>query len=174
MKQSIRRALPLLLVAVCLLLTACGKSNYRDDLTAAAVLDSVSAVIPSESGYTAADGSYINESMWGEDYDDLLEDVANYRILLSVKSDVNIDEMGVFLVREADDVGDISRIVKEYVSAQQMRYKDLLASYNPDELPKLDNAKVTVCGRYVLYTILGESETVQAHNTFESTLRLEK
>ena len=47
----------------------------------------------------------------------------------------------------------------------------LLESYNQPELPKLDCAKVTVCGIYVFYTILDAEDTATAHNAFETAVQ---
>ncbi len=166
------RVLSLLLAAICLFsVCACGSHAYRNDLSSVSVLDTVTAAVTAEDGYAAVEGSYINASAWGEDYTILLEAVSDYRIVISDRADMNIDEIGVFHVENSSDVRDVERIVKEYLTAQQTRYKDLLQSYNPDELPKSENGKVTVCGQYILYTILDDDATAAAHEAFEGALK---
>ncbi len=165
------RALAALLALLCLL-TACSNGNWRNDLTSAAVMDTVTAAVTTADGYTPVADGYINASMWGDDYQTLLDTLTDHRILISARSDMNIDEIGVLHVTADDRVADAARIVEEYVKAQTLRHKNLLESYNPDELPKTENGKVTVCGSYILYTILGDSETAAAHEAFEGALRV--
>ncbi len=169
MKKS---AIPALILAACLLLPlcACGKS-YRNDLTAAAAMDAVEAILPTGDYRTASDG-YVSASMWGSEHQWLLDSVSDYEILLSENSDKNIDEIGIFHVKDKGNVQKVTAIVKEYVTAQQLRFKDLLASYNPDELPKTENGRVTVCGQYVLYTILSADATAKVHEEFEKFLEM--
>ena len=168
MKKVLLLSLAILMILS--LLTACDSNKYRDDLTSAQVMDSIKAAIPSEEGYRQVSNSYISASMWGENYTILLENVSDYCIIVSEKSDVNIDEVGVFHVKDSSKVTELKAIVEAYVEGQTLRFRDLLASYNPDELPKLEEAEVEVCGNYVYYSILSEARTEAAENAFKSAL----
>lgn len=170
-----RRPLFLPILILCLAaFVSCGGATYRSDLTSASVMNTVTAAIPAEDGYAATSEGYINASMWGERYQALLDAVTDYTILISGDSAMNVDELGVFRVKEGGDVKAATAIVKEYVEAQALRHKGLLEAYNPDELPKTENRKVTVCGSYILYSILGNSETAKAHEAFEAALKMAK
>lgn len=174
MKATLR-ALLCLLLALCLSLPllSCGGGHYRDDLSSASVSDTVKAALPVGDGYRVAGDSFISESDWGPDYQTLLDAITDRHILLSEKSESNVDEIGVLHVTESGDVKAVRAIVEEYVEAKVLRMTSLLESYNPAELPKLDNARITVCGNYILYTILGDSETTAAHEAFEKALAQE-
>ena len=160
----------LAVLTVSLLFSACGQS-YRNDLTAQDVANSVLSALPAGEGRHVAGQGYVSASSFGEKYTDLREKTDGYVIYLSDASDTNIDEIGVFHVVESGDVSGLKKILEEYVKAQQLRLKDLLESYNPDELPKLDNAQVTVCGNYILYTILSDSDTATAKEAFAKALK---
>ena len=168
MKRILLLSLSILMILS--LLTACGGSKYRDDLTSAQVVESIQAAIPAEEGYRQVSGGYISASMWGENYSTLLENVSDWCIIVSEKSDVNIDEVGVFHVSDSAMVSSLKAIVETYVEGQTLRFRDLLASYNPDELPKLEEATVIVCGNYIYYSILSESRTEDAKVAFEDAL----
>lgn len=175
MKKIALRVLPALLLVACLLpvLAACDKSNYRDDLTAAAVMDTVKVAASAEGGYKVAGDSYINESNWGAEYEDMLGRLADYQILLATDTSQNVNEIGILRTKSTGDAKKIKAVVDDYIAAVQARMKPLLESYNPNEIPKLNNAKVTVCGTYVLYTILDADTTVKAHDAFEGALAAE-
>ncbi len=158
-----------LLLALSSILVACG-SGYRDDLSAATVMASVKAALPPADGYSVARDSFINESDWGADYLTLLDALADRQILLSERADSNIDEVGILLVGDGEDFAAIKKIVEDYVSAKQKKLKPLLESYNTNELPKLDQARITVCGRYILYTFLDADSTAKAHEAFKTAL----
>ena len=163
--------LSLAVVMILTLVTACGGDKYRDDLTSAQVMDQIKTAIPSEEGYRQVSEGYISASMWGENYTILLDNTTDHCIIVSEKSDVNIDEVGVFHVTDSTKVETLKAIVETYVEGQTLRFRDLLISYNPDELPKLDEATVIVCGNYIYYSILSEARTETAKTAFENAVK---
>ncbi len=163
-------ALSLAMLMILTVLVSCGGDKYRNDLTSAQVMDQIKAVIPTEEGYRQVSDGYISASMWGENYTVLLDNTTDHCIIVSEKSDVNIDEVGVFHVKDSAKVEDLKAIVEAYVEGQTLRFRDLLISYNPDELPKLDEATVVVCGNYIYYSILSEAGTATAKTAFEKAL----
>lgn len=174
--KSILRMLSCALCATLLLLSvvACDtSSNWRDDLSAVSVSNSVKAALPAEDGWEAVSDDYISPSAWGESYADYLALVADHSITLSAESDMNVDELGVFHVKDAKDASKIKAFAQKYLEAKKLRMAPLLESYNQAELPKLDCAEVTVCGNYVLYTILSAEDTTAAHSAFEKALKAE-
>ncbi len=171
MKHTFRRVLigALLTALLLTVLIACGGS-YRNDLTSSEVMASVKATLPAGDGYRVAGDGFINGSDWGDDYEKLVNALADRQILLSESSDTNIDEVGVLRIQSGKSVSDARAIVEDYLAAKKLRMKPLLESYNPNEIPKLDQARVTVCGQYILYTILSAEETGEAHEAFSSAL----
>lgn len=165
--------LSLAVVMILTLVTACGGDKYRNDLTSAQVMDQIKTAIPSEEGYRQVSEGYISASMWGENYTALLDNTTDHCIIVSEKSDVNIDEVGVFHVKDSAKVDELKTIVETYVEGQTLRFRDLLISYNPDELPKLDEATVIVCGNYIYYSILSEARTETAKTAFENAVKAE-
>lgn len=171
MKYTLR-ALLCLLLALCLALplTACDGGNFRDDLTAAQVCNAVTNALPAGDGWRQVSENYISPSSWGEDYADYLEKVSEYRIVVSENSDMNIDEVGVFLCKSEKDAKAVKEFCENYLTTKALQMKSLLESYNPDELPKLDYATVNVMGRYVMYTILSSADTTAAGSAMEKAL----
>lgn len=171
MKHTVRRALigVLLFALLCPILAACD-GGYRVDLTSSEVMASVKATLPAGDGYRVAGDGFINASDWGADYQKLIDALIDRQILLSESSDTNIDEVGILRCQNAKIADDARSIVEDYLAAKKLRLTPLLESYNPNEIPKLDNARVTVCGPYILYTILSAEETGEAHEAFRSAL----
>jgi hypothetical protein len=151
-------------------MTACDGGSWRDDLTAAQACNAVTDALPAGDGWRAVSENYISPSSWGEDYADYLEKVAEYRIVVSENSDMNIDEVGVFLCKSEKDAKAVGEFVESYLETKKLQLTSLLESYNPAELPKLDTAVVNVMGCYVLYTILDSAGTTTAGSTMEKAL----
>lgn len=171
MKYTLRPLLCLLLaLSMILPMTACDGGSWRDDLTAAQACNAVTDALPAGDGWRAVSENYISPSSWGEDYADYLEKVAEYRIVVSENSDMNIDEVGVFLCKSEKDAKAVKEFCENYLNAKALQLKPLLESYNPDELPKLDYATVNVMGRYVMYSILSSSDTTTAGSALEKAL----
>ena len=175
MKYTLR----LVLCALCAILllcsaTACdGGGNWKDDLTSASLSTTVKTALPAGDGWNTVSDDYISPSAWGEDYADYLALVTDYVITISAESDMNVDEIGVFHVKNAKDASKIKDFAEKYLEAKKLRMAPLLESYNQAELPKLDCAEVTVCGNYILYTILNAEDTTVAHSAFEKALKTE-
>lgn len=174
MKHTVIRALTVLLLIACLipLMTACG-GDFRDDLTSTTVMDTVKAAVPAEGGYEVAGNGYINGSNWGEEYEDMLDRLTDYRILVATDTSNNINELGILRAKSTGDAKAVKSVVDDYLAATTARQKPLLEGYNPTEIPKLENAKVTVCGTYVFYTILDTDMTATAHEAFENAVKAE-
>ena len=171
MKYTLR-ALICLLLALCMTLpmTACDSGSWRDDLTASQACNAVTDALPTGDGWRQVSENYISPSSWGEDYADYLDKVTEYRIVVSENSDMNIDEIGVFLCKSEKDAKAVKTFCESYLTAKALQLKPLLESYNPDELPKLDYAAVKVTGRYVMYSILSSADTASAASALEKAL----
>ncbi len=166
--------LSLYFFCVILMLLSCvscdGSQAFREDLSVSALSTEILNALPVEDGWNVVSDDYISPSTWGEDYADYLELVSEHRITVSAESDMNVDEIGIFRVKNIKDVNRIKKFVEQYLEANKLRMTPLLESYNQAELPKLDCADVSVCGHYVLYTILDASDTTAAHSAFETAL----
>lgn len=170
--KPITRALVCLTLALCLLLplTACDSGKWRNDLTAASLCNTVVEALPVYSGWRVVTDKYISASSWGEDYATHMEKVSEYQIMVSENSDMNIDEVGVFRCATEKDAKAVAQFVNDYLETKKVQTTPLLESYNPTEIPKLDNATVNVMGCYVLYSILNTADTTTAGSTMEKAL----
>ena len=160
----------LLTLTLILPLISCDSGKYRDDLTATQLTDNITAALPAGDGWRQVSNAYSSPSSWGEDYADYLAKVTEYRIVVSENSDMNVDEVGVFLCKSEKDAKAVKEFCESYLAAKALQMKPLLESYNPDELPKLDYATVNVMGRYVMYTILSSADTTTAGSAMEKAL----
>jgi hypothetical protein len=158
-----------LVMALALALSACGQESYTTTLSADKIADSLLDVL--DGRYHSADADYISESRFGTEYLSLIEKCYDHIILLSDDEDTNINQFGVFHVINKGDVDGIAAIITSFVDAEKLRLSSLLESYNPSELPKLEQAQVKVCGNYVLYSFLSEEETASLKSAFEKTLK---
>ena len=163
------------LLPICLLLclSGCATPSYRDNRSAADVLADVERAMPTETPYRRAEDDYLSESAFGEDLDILQQQVMDWAVALSDRSDCHPDEIAVFRVGNTpnDRVRDVSDAVKRHGDSLRSRLGDYFRMYAPEELPKLDNVSVKVCGRYVLLTVLDEQQTQAAQKAFEKALQ---
>lgn len=157
------------LAALSLTLSGCTQGSYTTTLSSSHVAGQVRDAVRGR--FHGADDDYVSESRFGSDYEKLASQCYDYTILLSDDEETNIDQIGVFHVINSKDVDSVASMIRSYVEAETLRLRDLLTSYNPAELPKLEQAQVTVCGTYVLYTFLSESDTATAVDEFEKALK---
>ena len=173
MKYTLRLLACVLCAVLLLSAVACDSGSWRDDLTAESLSVTLKSALTAQGGWSTVSGEYISPSSWGEDYAEYLALVSDYTIVISAESDMNVDELGIFRVKDAKDAAKIKSFAEAYLTAHKLRMAPLLESYNQAELPKLDCAEVTVCGNYVLYTILNAEDTATAHAAFEKALKAE-
>ena len=151
------------LAALCLCLAACsgGKEEYKDDISASELASAVDAVIDS-SDMIAMEDSYLQNAMQLEP-----ADFAEYVVKINSKG-VNIDEYGIFAAPDTDSVQQVQDAAEGYL---QLRKDTWMPEYMPEELPKLENARVKTCGRYVMYAILSDDAADAAFSAFEDALK---
>ena len=151
-------ALAMALLAIC---SGCGESSpdTKDvsvsDLAAAA--DSVLGTSDSmgDAGASVVEGLIkLTES----DYEDCV-------VKITVKG-TSFDEYGIFKGKDANQASSIEEAVKTYI---QMRI-DTDMGYQPEELPKLENAEVRKIGSYVVYCILDDSSRSVVLSVVEQAL----
>ncbi len=172
MKLIRTTALILSVITLSLSCIACkSKNSYRDDLTSADVIQQIETALAGGDGYIPVSDGFISPSSWGEEYTSLLDAVSDWEIRISENKDANVDEFGVFHVKNPDQVSEVKSIVDSYIATQQLRLPSILDMYNPDEIPKVENAKVLVCGNYVLYTILNDEATGKAQSACKDELK---
>ena len=143
------------------LLCGCGgRAQYRTDVPAHDVMEEILDELPGDGAdYRYTSDDFVSASSFGEGYRELLNASSDWAVAVSRNADTNVSEIGVFRIREDADAEGVLSMVTSYVEAQKLRLPPLLEMYNPDELPRVENARVEQFGRYVVYTILSESDT---------------
>lgn len=151
------------LLMMVLVLAGCsgGDSEFKTDVSTTNLAEQVDAVIDSEALIPMED-SYLQNAM---QLDPTM--FAEYVVKINSKG-INIDEYGIFKAPDADSAKDVKEAIDGYI---QLRLDNWMPEYMPEELPKLEGAKVKLCGQYVMYVILPESGAQSALDEFESGLK---
>ena len=155
----------LCLLMLLLFSTGCRSSAaYRNDVSCQALTDAVCDQLNDEGGYLP----------FGEDhlrffFDDT-DDYADKSLVYSARSE-NIDEIGVFLCEDDEDINEIRRLCEEYLTVLRAENRAFIESYAPREAQKLDLATVRVYDRYVIYAVLSQNDLDVALETIESLLQ---
>lgn len=158
-----KNALSLLLV-LCTLLCACGsKSAYADDLPCAELSDAMEDQIPVDFGYETFGRDHIR--YYFEDTE-LPDDLC---LRYSVRSE-DINEVGIFHAPDEAAREEIKALSQRYLEELRRDQSAFIASYAPEELPKLERAEVKVFGNYVVYAILSDSDRELVFDTIEKKL----
>ena len=96
----------------------------------------------------------------------------DYRLLYSVPSE-NIDEVGILKAADEKSAKELLRIAEAYLQEMQQEDAAFIASYAPEELPKLTNAQAVRFGSYVIYAILPEENRQAFLQAVEEALRID-
>ncbi len=83
-------------------------------------------------------------------------------------SSVNMDEYGIFKTATEEDASTLQKQVDEYL---ELRNRQWMPEYLPQEYPKIKNAESERIGCYVMYAILGDGFREAAFNAFRSALK---
>ena len=172
MKHTLRILVCLLLALSMVSLASCS-GQWKTDVAVDTIANKLKDAARVLDGWENADSDYISASNWGDDYKEQMEKVEEYRILISSNSANNINEMGIFRLNSANNAKAFKGFVDAYLDTYTLRMTPILEAYNQTEILKLNNAKVTVCGTYVLYTIVSDSNTSAVHRAFEDMLKAE-
>jgi len=148
MKRSLKfLAVSLALITLLLTAVACNSpSNYRNDLDADAVINSLMVKIPVDDGYYEADDDYVD--FYFPASDDIIDDSE----IMFARASTNKNQVGV-LKAEDGRAEDLKKLCENYISTMQERWV-AQADYTPEEHPKMEGAEVRVFGNYVIYAML--------------------
>ncbi|MBO7176609.1 MAG: DUF4358 domain-containing protein [Clostridia bacterium] len=154
-------------LAACLLafsLCACTKTvAYKDDVSAAAISESITAKIPVDGGYDFSDADFLTYYFEGNTAIDDFVIAAS-----SASSDVN--EYGILHVNDIEKVAEIDELAQVYLSNQRDFLSTFVNTYNAAEMAKLESMQVRVFGNYVVFTILSEADTETVMSLVETML----
>ncbi|MBQ7338572.1 MAG: DUF4358 domain-containing protein [Clostridia bacterium] len=145
----------ILLLAVMMTASACSSGTYRNDVSAQTLTETMIDVLSEEDGqyYTASGDAYAVYFDADEAYDTVQDCCIAYHI-----TSINVDQFGVFRVKNGQSTESVRTMVQKYVDDQVEYLNAFAANYNQDELAKIENARVEVVGQYVCFTILTASD----------------
>ena len=86
------------------------------------------------------------------------------------RESTNFNEIGVFHVSNPKDVKTCEKRLREYLKNAKERFKSGVV-YDIEQYPKFENARVTVLGQYVIYTILDRAESQTAIKNVKNYLQ---
>lgn len=152
---------PLTALLVLSLLVGCGAKKIKNDVPVDTLATAVTTALGSDDFVAVADYYYEGS---------MKMDVSGFdgcAVMINSKG-VNIDEFGIFQVKDAADVAAAKETVEAYL---QMRKDTWIPEYMPEERPKLENAEIKTVGNYVMYAILWDDGKAAAFEAFESGLK---
>ncbi len=150
---------------VCMLLTGCAQraTDYTDDLPCAEIMDTVEEQIPVNFGYETFGGEHV--TMYFEDTKLSDDRCLRYSVLSE-----NINEVGIFHTESKEEQKAMEDLCEAYLKELLEEKRAFIASYAPEELPKLENAEVRSFGQYTVYAILDEDDRTLTFETIERLL----
>jgi len=158
--KKLKKCIALLVIAATLftLLVSCGDGREKD-VSAAELADAVEKAI-GKSDMKDPGESYVKGYMKRS-----AEELGDFAIRKTVVG-TSIDEFGVFKAGSMS-TAELRSMLEGYIKLLQ----DAWMNYQPDEKPKLDGARITVQGGYVLLTILSDSDSDAAVKAFKAALK---
>lgn len=158
----------------CGVLAGCSETAYTNALTSSEVSHEVLVALPDGGkSFLRMETDYISESRFGERYGELLTRCYTSSVILTALDvSASADQIGIFHANNEADAKIVLEIIEEYVDTETRKLRDAYEMYAKDEVVKLDNAQVKVCGTYIMYTFLSEEYTETVQNAFEETLRI--
>ncbi|MBE6679433.1 MAG: DUF4358 domain-containing protein [Ruminococcaceae bacterium] len=149
-----------ILFVLCFLFTAC--STVKDDMPVQLLAMAVGEKIEGFDNLSEASTDYIKYCMTSD-----LSIYSEYIVMYPFAGS-QYNEFGIFKVRDKNNLQSGVKEVENYISFKKSNWD---TRYMGEEFKKIDNAKVTVCGHYILYTILSENESKSAARKFENMLK---
>lgn len=155
----------LLCIFLCLIcLTACSRNkSYANDIGCSQLYDGIADELDDGNQYFEFDSTHTQTYFPDtREYDDCY---------LVYSADVNdINEIGIFHAADEAYVAGILESCEAYIEDMQENSRAFISSYAPEELPKLDGAKVQRFGNYVVYLILPEHLSEEVLDDIEEML----
>lgn len=164
-RRMLRVMLCALTLSLLLSLSACAQKKVADDIPLSTLVSRTRKVLSSDMTYSEVDVSYLADYFSAPDY------IQNAVIL---RADIgnDLDEVGFFHVQDGN--ADAMRaLVSDYLARSYEQNKTWYDSYIPHQTPKLRDARVTVIGNYVFYTILDADDREDVIEAIEAEFESE-
>lgn len=160
MKKYIRAILFLALAHF--IFASCAQGKFNDLLSCSEVASALESEILSEKEYASYQEREIKYLIDNDNFD-------SCRILYSISSD-DIGEIGVLHAKDAEHADKLIDDANEYIENYKEQKSDFIRNYMPEEIEKLENARVKRFGNYVIYTILPSETADKIFQRAESLL----
>ena len=147
-----------------MLLTSCRQRLYDDTVSCETLCKTALSAITNRQDFSEY-GATQRKLILSE-----VAESADCHMLFSVSSQ-NIDEIGVFHGQNEAEAKEIYAKIEDYLEDQIEHQSAFIASYAPEELPKLTNSEVRRFGNYVIYIILPEEDKEDAFDAIEEALK---
>ena len=149
-----------------LTLGACS-ATYRADISAQTLTEGIISALADESGeYYLADGdTYAVYFDTEAAYANVTDCCIAYH-----SEGTNVDQFGVFRVKEGQSTEPVRKMVQAYVDGQGEYLHGFASNYNQAELDKIQNRYVLVLGQYVCFGILSESDESAATDAIKAAI----
>lgn len=160
--KIIKKPFTLLICAIlCLSLSSCGSAKYRNDVSCSELCDTFEELSSTE--FSEYDSDYISF---------ILKDTSVCDDCCVIYSDdaANVDEFGIFHAKKNADTEKLYEAVSEYVSEMKEDQRTFIMSYAPEEIPKLDGARIERFGNYIVYSISDKKTSNKAISAIENAL----
>ena len=148
-----------------MVLPSCSKrTEYADDVECSQIFDGIADELDDEDQYLEFNSAHL-ETYFPDtnEYDD------HYAVYSADVNDIN--EIGIFHAADEAYVAGILESCEGYIEDMRENSRAFISSYAPDQLPKLDAAKVRRLGNYVVYLILPEHLSEEVFEKIEDMLR---
>ncbi len=138
-----------------LIFSSCAQKSYREDISCADLADKAAEAAAEAGKYAKYDADFLKYNFADTDIP------ADYAIAYTVETN-NINEIGVFRAPDKNSVTQLKTLVVSYLDTLRSEKTAFIASYAPEEVPKLADAQVQTYGNYVVYLILDKEDRDKA------------
>ncbi len=152
----------IILVGIAVIAFSGSSSSYLDTFSTTEIYDRVDDSFTTVGGTRTLDDDVILEFT-----DKDLPYLIDYTVV-KAKNAKNINEIGIFKVQDGK-AKDLKNIIQKYVEDKQQLYRSM--DYFPEEVEKIDFAKVSVMGNYVVYSFLNEKDTEAFYSAIEELIK---
>ena len=152
----------LLLLTILAISFIVGTPSYSDTFSSMEIYEAVKNSFDTDGGSKILDDDVILEFT-----DKELDYLENYTVA-KANNAKNINEVGIFKV-QSGKTKEMEKIVSSYVDGMQQSYRAM--DYFPEEVEKIDCAKVVVMGNYVIYSFLNEKDTESFYSAIKSLIQ---
>ena len=155
----------ILLLTCAVLLSSCGaKNTYRNDVPCSDLIAALEKQMSTNGGYAHYEKAEL-QLLFGDDISLATDCSVSYSLLSG-----NIDEFGIFRTDNEKSAIELAEECLDYIEEKYENENAFIASYAPEELPKLEDAEVKTFGNYVAFAILSDSDRSAFFSKIEEML----